>query len=162
MRTIGFRAEKDRIRWAVVSDGRPPVVEEHGVIAAPATYDGDDKRLAYLRERVREAVGRHQVGAAGIKYPEVYGRGSGNTSSMDARLRIEGVIVEAVASTNTPIFTGGFQSVGRQMKSKKPKDYIAPQSDDVRGVVFKMKDEKHRDAVLVAVAALEAHRGSAG
>ena len=162
IKTIGFRAEKDAINWAVVSDsdGDNPVIEEHGVIKAPGTYKGDAEVLTYFRSKVREALTRYEPVAAGIRYPETFGKAPRFLASAYSRCRVEGVIAEVVGSENVRLIAGGLQKIGKEMKSDSAKAYIDPKADEVRGIKFAKKDAKYRESVLAAVAALEGTRAS--
>lgn len=158
MKAIGFRAEKDSIHWAVVSsDGEEKIVYDQGKIGAPKTYSADEC-LAHFRKGVRERIERYGVSAAGIKFPETGQKAPRYLASVYSRCRIEGVILEAIHSTGTPLAGGLYRTIGKEMQSQSPKQYIET-SDGVRGFKFQKKDDKHREAVMAAVAALEVASG---
>jgi hypothetical protein len=161
MKSIGFRAEKDSINWAVVSvEGEDAVIEEHGEIRAPKAYSTDSEILGYFRAKVRETIGRYSPVAAGIRYPETGGKAPRYLASAYARCRVEGVIAEVVGAEGIRLVCGALNTLGAELGSSSAKAYLDPQAESVRGVEFKMKSPTHREAVLVAVAALEASRGN--
>lgn len=156
---LGFRADKDAIYWAAVTLGDSPVLESHGTIKAPGTYTSDAQVFSYFRQKVKEKITQYDAKAAGVKYSES-GRRASHIASGDSRCRVEGVIVEAIHSQGLEALTGGHRKAGAGMKAKSSKKYVQPDTKEVRGVKFAKQDVKHKEAVTVAVAALEEFLGS--
>lgn len=149
MRAIGFRAEPDAINWAVVEgDPDSPQLLFHGKIASPAAFKDESKRLSHLRGQVLDKIATYTPDRAAVRYPESFRK-----SNCDPRIRVEGVILEACAASSIRVVSGAMRSISSRMGSKKAKGYLT--SDDVRGLEFPKKNPNYREAILVAVSALE-------
>ena len=121
MKAIGFRAEKDAINWAVVEGKKEsPVLVADGRIAAPQIGDEADS-LSYFRQRVLAIIQLHRPAIAMVRYPETFGRRNRAIASMDSRLRVEGVILESVRSTATPVISGALKTISSRIGSDEPK-----------------------------------------
>lgn len=152
MRAIGFRVEAAGINWAVVSgDPKRPEPVEHDLIRAPKTGT-EATNLSYFRERVLALVKRLQPTVAMIRYPEPSRQKASSATSADARLRIEGVVLEALSSANVTVYTGALSPIASMIGSKKPREYLS--RDDIRGVQYPLKAIECRESFLAAVAAL--------
>lgn len=152
MRAIGFRAEASKIHWAVVEGTRKhPVLVEHGKIAAAASLGDESRCLAHLRDRVLETIESYAPDAAAVRYPEVVRKS--NSKSGDARIRVEGVILEACASQNIKAYGGMSSAMSTRFGTTTVKGYL--KSDDLRGLVWPKKDSNSREAIMAAASALE-------
>jgi Holliday junction resolvasome RuvABC endonuclease subunit len=152
MRAIGFRAEAATIHWAVVEGtSDEPVLVEHGNIAAAAALGDESRCLSHLRDRVLETIESFGPDVAAVRYPEVVRKS--NSVSGDARIRVEGVILEACASQNLKTFTGMSKSMSARLGTKTVKGYLT--SDNVRGLQWPMKKQNCRESIMVAISALE-------
>jgi hypothetical protein len=155
MRSIGFRAEKDTVHWAVVEGtvDLPKLVAE-GKFSAPKT-DSEPEALHWYRNKVRQMIEQHQAHVAAVRYGETFlqrGAKGKSLGSMFARARIEGVILEAACSSNLKVFTGQLAQISSRLDSPRAKAYL--ESGDLRGLDLAGKPANRREAILVAVAAL--------
>jgi hypothetical protein len=149
MKAIGFRAESDSINWAIVEgDVESPVLIAHGKIPAPAVFKEESKRLAHLRGQVLQKIAESNADRAAVRYPESFRK-----SNCDTRIRVEGVILEACASSSVRVVSGAMRSISSRIGSKAAKGYLS--SNEIRGLEFPKKDKNCREAILVAVSALE-------
>jgi Holliday junction resolvasome RuvABC endonuclease subunit len=149
MRSIGFRAEPDAINWAIVEgDKDAPELVDHGKIIAPKSFKDEATRLSHLRGQVMDRIAALKPDCVAVRYPESFRK-----SNCDARIRVEGVILEACAASNVPVSSGAMRSISSRMGSKAAKAYL--KADDVRGLEFPKKNPNCREAILVAVSALE-------
>jgi len=155
MKSVGFRAECEGINWAIVQGSTAqPVLIAYDYIPAPKV-NAEPARLAYFRERVLAVVRLHEPASAFVRFPEAYGRGNKNITSNDARLRVEGVILEALNASGVRVLTGALRPIAARLGSDEPKAYLS--RDDLRGLAFPRKAPNSREAILAAVAALECH-----
>lgn len=153
-KAIGFRAEPRTVHWVIVSmtEGGEPGLEEHNAITAPKDF-AEGAALTWFRSRVTNLLEQHTVDAAGFKYAEPMAKGGASDSSR-ARARLEGVLLQLMDERALPVFTGAYRSLSGQLGSKSAKAYLA--SDDVRGLDWRGIPQYRKEAVLVALAALEA------
>lgn len=152
MKTIGFRIESSGINWTVMTGtAKDPELVEHDYIAAPK-IGTEASNLSYFRQRVLAVVQRLGPTVAMIRYPETFRPKSGSATGANARLRIEGVVLEAMASVNVTVYTGALSPIAAMIGSKKPKEYL--ERDNLRGVPYPRKDIPCRESFLAAVAAL--------
>lgn len=156
MRAVGFRAEKDRVHWAIV-EGTPqsPVLVAHDKFSAPNTYDEADK-LVWYRQRILSLVEQHELDRAAVRACETALKSKPKPNvlaSMLTRTRIEGVIVEAAASQGLPVLNGVLNTMSAKLKTKRAKGYL--ESQELRGIDLSSIPKLRQEAVLVAVAALE-------
>lgn len=148
MKVLGYRAEKDTITWALVDDSTTPhLLVDHGVMKAPGTYS-ESEALALFRERVIALVRQFSPDSCAIKYPEPSAR-LRSPSSTFKRLRIEGIILEAVQFANVSMETGSDVAVSARLgASKSAANYR--KKDDIRGLKFPKKSDVLRDAIIAA------------
>jgi hypothetical protein len=153
MRAIGFRAEKDAILWAVVEPANASTLKlvAHGEENA-AKADGVSDSLAHFRERVRLLVDEWKPNVGIVRSPETFNRKSSNLSSLDSRLRIEGVVIEALASKGVRTRTAALKGISSMMKSDAAREYL--DGEQLRGIQWPKKDKNCREAILVAAAGL--------
>ena len=151
MRSIGFRAEKDAIHWAVVEPKKESLLKlsAYGEINAAAT-EKVPKMLANFREQVRLLIDKHEPDVAIVRMPETFGRRSGNAASLDTRLRVEGVIIEGLASKNVEVRPTALKGISSLMKSNTAKAYL--DGEQLRGIDWPNKKMNCREAILAAAA----------
>jgi hypothetical protein len=155
MRAIGFRVEPKAIHYAVVEGSvDEPIVVSTDKFSAPKTYS-EGAKLVWYRKRILSELEEHEVERVGIRFPEAGSKGAGTSSAM-WRLRIEGVTMEAVASMSLPICAaGGVQHIRAKLgSSHSPKDYMSGLVE-LRGIQLSDYRQNIREAILIAVAALE-------
>lgn len=153
MKAIGFRAEPRLVHWAVVAPSeKGPVLIGSGKFSAPKSYS-EAESLSWYRERIRSEIQKHAPKRAGLRYPETFGR-RGVTVSDQVRLRIEGVILEALNSMAVPILGGAMVLISSAIGSKSAKSYM--KQSEMRGLDWSKHPPNSREAILVAVAAMEA------
>lgn len=155
MRAIGFRAEKDRVHWVVV-DGTcdHPVKVADGQLRPPQTYTFD-KGLTWLRDSIRTLLEQHKPDVAAMRCSETYlpRRPKPNSlESMFERCRIEGVAIEAAASTGVSVNHGKLQQIASGMGTKSAKAYV--DATEVRGMDIDDLPAKRKEAALAAISAL--------
>jgi hypothetical protein len=153
MRAIGFRAESSgAVHWAVVEGTRSKAeLLFHGTIPTPAAFKEEAVRLHHLRGQIIDKITTHKPGRAGVRSPE-----SMRQSHDDGRSRVEGVILEACAASSVHVVSGPIVSIASRLGTKpgKIKGYLEP--DEFHGIIFPKKDKKSREAIAVAISALEA------
>jgi hypothetical protein len=155
-KAIGFRTEPRTVHWATVSvgegEGGEPVLEDHGAVTAPRDFS-EGAALTWFRGRIRNLLEEQAVHAAGFKYAEPVARGA-QADSARARARLEGVLLQLMDESALPVFAGAFRALSGQLKSKSAKAYIA--GNDMRGLDVSALSKLRKEALLVALAALEA------
>jgi hypothetical protein len=155
MAAIGFRAEKDAVNWAVVErDGEIYRVIEDGRFAAPKSYE-ESVGLAWYRERIQSLVHQHGATKAAIRYAETYLPRIRKSvlESLFKRARLEGVLIEALASKGVPVGTGAMQQIASRLGSKSAKHYVA--GGEFRGLDLSDKSDNLKEAIIVAASMLE-------
>ncbi len=151
MRSIGFRAEKDAIHWAVVEPKTDALLKliGSGVVNAAATED-TAQSLRHFREQIRLLIDKYKPGLALVRMPETFGRKSRNVASIDSRLRVEGVVIEAAASANVTVKPTLLQGIASLLKSKQAKAYL--DGENLRGIEWPNRNKNCREAILAAAA----------
>jgi len=152
IKAIGFRAEADCVNWAVVTrtDGHLVLIKSD-TVRFPNTYD-EAHRLEWFRKRLHMTLDDHQPAIGGVRYPEPSAPKS-NVTSTNERIRVEGIILEALASKGVKSMTGALKTISSEMGSKSAKSYLT--NDTLRGLDWKGKPKNTREAIMVAVAAME-------
>ena len=151
MKAIGFRVERKKLHWAVVSgSAEAPVLEDHGMDSAPTHYD-EAATLSWFRSRTLALIDRSTPDRAGIKYPENTAQGGGTNSARE-RSRAEGVVLQALNEKGVQAFTGVYKAVSGKMGTKSAKDYLG--GDDVRGLDWTGVPAYRKEAVLSAIAGM--------
>lgn len=157
MRSIGIRVEPGKVHWAVVeTQAGEPVVVASDKTAAPRTYS-DPQAFACYRDRIIGIIDAHGPTVGAVKAPEPVSRG-GNSAGAHKRLRIEGVVVEALRSKGIEATIGAFNTLASHLGSKSAKRYVG--TDELRGLDWSDKPKELREAILAAVAELDKHDGS--
>jgi len=150
-RSLGFRAEAKQIHWAVVDGTRDaPILQAHDKAAAPVQAS-EATALSWYRERARLIAETYTPDAVGIRSAEPIARGSGKEGAR-RRLRIEGVLLEAMDSCGLQVTTGALATISARLGTKRAKKYI--ESGNYRGLDLSAFSGPAREAVLVAVSAL--------
>jgi hypothetical protein len=149
---IGFRAESAEFNWGVVTrrDGKLTLIAAD-TQAIPKGYE-EAHGLVWCRKRLYQIIEQYAPVIGGIRYPEAIAKKKHVTGS-NARLRIEGVILEALASKGVTVITGTLKEIGSEMGSDSPKAYLG--RSEVRGMDWSGHTLYRREAIIVAVAALE-------
>lgn len=153
---VGFRAEKDRVRYAFVTGScEKPVLLEHDVIAAPKTYSPSEC-LGWYRTSIRDLLTRVPASIGALRLSETFLSRKPNAKALDsmfARARIEGVILEALASKDIPIKGEKMQQISSAFGSKSAKHYLG--EEELRGLDWSgVKNDRDREAIMVAASML--------
>lgn len=155
MTAIGFRAEKDRVHWAVVKGTiENPVVEAHDCIKAPTDYE-DGEALSYFHNNIIVVLEQYNPDSAAMRYGETFLPHKPKPSAvqgMYARGRVEGVVIEAAHSRGIAVKVGTLQSISSRLGTKSAKKYL--ENGDVRGLKLNTKNKNRKEAILTAVSAL--------
>jgi hypothetical protein len=152
MRALGFRAEPERVSWAVVEGHLDaPVLVAADDFEAPRHQTEEAQSLSWYRDRVRQLIEQYNPARAGVRFAEMIGRSKGD--SLRRRSRLEGVLLEAVNSKSIPVFGGALNTISKHLGTKKAKHYL--ETDEVRGLDWTKYNKNTREAILVAVSALE-------
>ena len=151
MRSLGFRAANDHVWWAVVEGGTDePILVASEKLRPPQVFD-QPETLAWYRERVEYLVAKYNAETGGVRYPENVAR---SANKMFPRIRVEGVLIEAMYSAGARRFAcGPLKTISAGIDSKAAKKYLT--TDDFRGLDWSRLPAEAREAVLVACAALE-------
>lgn len=149
---IGFRAEARAMNWAIVTrEGGSLILIKADTQDLPTTFD-EAKGLEWCRKRLHQIVDQHRPAVAGVRYPEPSAMKS-NVKSTNERIRMEGVILESLASKGISIVTGALTTIKSILGSESAKAYL--KRDDLRGLNWKGLPANRKEAIMVAVAALE-------
>lgn len=157
MPTIGFRAEKDKVHFAIVKGTRQsPILVDANKFSAPAAYSLGEA-LAWYRDRVHALVTQHHPVRGTVRLSETFLARKPTPTSLDsmfARARIEGVLLEALASKQVSVSCGKLQQIASGLGTKTAKHYL--DEDEVRGLDWSsIKNANTREAILAAVSILE-------
>lgn len=154
MIAIGFRVSPQAVYWAVARGTlESPILVSDGKFSAPKTYT-DAASLTWYRERVLATVAQYKATVSAIRFPESFSSRSGLASSTQVRLRIEGVILEALNAAACEIrVAGSTRHIESKLQADTPlKEYM--DQADIRGINWNGKAKELKEAILVAVAAL--------
>jgi hypothetical protein len=152
MIALGFRAEPRDLNWAVVErkDDQQIAVIADSTWSAPKTYD-EGKALSWFREKVMGLIDQQKPDRAAVRYPEPKGQ-RGKVIPKQLRLRLEGVVLQALEERGLSAATGALSSIGARLKSKTPKAYLERQ--EFRGLDLSARPKERQEAILVAISAL--------
>lgn len=150
-RVLGFRAEANKIHWAVVEGTRnSPILVAHDDAAAPVNLD-EAPALSWYCDRVKLIVETYKpVRMAAIRTAESVARGS-NRDGARRRLRIEGILLQTMDSCGLKVTIGALAMISGKLGGQAKK-YI--NSGELRGLDLSKIPPPAREAVLVAVASL--------
>jgi len=127
-----------------------PILVATDDASAPAQWE-EAKALSWYRDRLLHIIGQYHPANVAVRYQEIQGKA--NATAARKRARIEGVILEAANSRALPVMTGALDTISAKLKTKSAKNYL--QQDDLRGLDWSKLNDHRREAVLVAVSALE-------
>jgi hypothetical protein len=148
MITIGFRAAPRELTFAIFSTDEKKIVNVEVVKVPPAL--SHPAGLRHIRSTVLDLIREYKVERAGVKVTEPNAR----SINID-RVHIEGVILEAFASSNLKSFyIGQIASISKRLgiDRKNFKPMIAGELDpDVEN--WEQMSEKKREAILCAMGA---------
>jgi len=152
---IGFRAGPGEVYYSICErsdDISVSISLDREVIVVPSALEGPDL-LRFMRINLADVISAHEPGAGFVKQADYYPKATKNT----ARIHLEGVIQEAVASSNILHFDSGQKHRLRallgisenELKALKKGDqiYMGLPNWDVGS------DDAPRESVLSAVAA---------
>jgi len=104
----------------------------------------------WYRERVLQLIDQFSPEASAVRYAESFNPyKEGNSGRL--RCRIEGVVLEALASKAIPVVTGSLATISAKLGSGAKK-YL--DRKDYRGLDWSKLKKNRREAVLAAVANL--------
>lgn len=165
VRAIGFRAEPSCAHWAVV-DGPAdrPVLHAIDTLTPPQTFSWGQTLSWYVKE-IGTLCRQHKPVVAWIRSAEPISQTA--RSLVEKRSQIEGVIAAITETCGVKPSIGALASITAQVgpwrdakkkagkKDRKPsaKDYLP--LDDFREIDWSDYDANEREAILVAVAALQ-------
>jgi len=155
-RIMGIRAEASCFHWAIVEGSQEvPVLVESDCTSSPID-SSEPESLAFLRERFLLLLTQFDPVAVAVRYSERT-PGSGNKDGVKRRLRLEGVIVEAVQGMRRQIETGPLKTIASNLESKSAKKYL--EEKEFRGVDWSKLKTPRREAILAAVSLLKKTEG---
>lgn len=148
---LGVRVEPSRIHWAVVEGSRQlPTLLAADDATAPVQWE-EAKALSWYRDRVLHIIGQYHPDTVAVRYEEPKARSAGNATKR--RARIEGVVLEAADSKALRIMTGALVTISSNLNTKSAKNYL--KQEDFRGLDWSKQNDYRREAIMVAVSALE-------
>ena len=152
-KAIGFRVEPAAVHWAIVTlePGEEPVLEQAETVKAPKDSD-EGAALTWFRGRVANLLEQHKPGSAAIKYAEQVAPGRRGDGARK-RARLEGVLLQLCDESRVALFTGAYKAVSGRLQTNSAKKYL--KQDNVRGIAWAGHPPVRREAILVALAALE-------
>ncbi len=155
MPAIGIRVETNQVNY-VILDGTPdkPKIVVKDKLKEPK-FNGMAQVLVWYREQIIQLCDTNKINTGWIRTAESQARAMGAASKSGAskRCHIEGVIIEAIASTGAIAEAGSITSLNKALKSKSAKKYI--EGEDFRGIPSWDKFDKYiREAAIAGVAAL--------
>lgn len=152
-KAIGFRVEPAAVHWATVTlePGKEPILEQAETIKAPKDSE-EAAVLTWFRGRVFNLLEQHKPGSAAIKYAEQVAPGRRGDAGRK-RARIEGVLLQLCDESRIMPFTGAYKAVSGRLQTTSAKKYL--KQDNVRGIDWTGHPPLRREAILVALAAVE-------
>lgn len=152
MISIGFRASPDAVHYAVLAQEEDAVVVRNvSLIVVPAALHVPEQ-LRFIRTTLLDVIADYRADRAGIRTAEPIARGLGA-----ARLNIEGVIQELLASGETSTyFAGPIAKIAGLLKLKPSlvKNYMKGSETYPGSGQWAEYSVEGREAVLAARAAL--------
>lgn len=155
VKAIGFRVEPQTVNYAVVEGTKQePILIVYDKMSPPNSYDEESDKLVWYRDRLITIIEEHQPQFGAIRLPEPSSFGKIKKDSLLKRARIEGVILEGLGRKKIKCIVGALTTISSEIKSKSAKKYLS--NDDFRNLDWSnIKDQKQREAILVAVTQLE-------
>lgn len=152
MRTIGIRVEPKKVTFVIYDDDSGEILNIEG-IKVPKALDTPEA-LKYIRSNLLDVIVEYGIHRAGIRVTEPNAR-SPNIS----RIQIEGVIQEALASSNVEAyFRGQISNISSRLGIERRdfKQYIDGQLtlDNIEG--WEQLTPVEREAVCTALGACHA------
>lgn len=149
---LGLRVDPKETAWALVSGtAAEPILEAHDKLVPPKVLSAEPERLLWYWDQAALLIKDLRPKVLAIRYAEDFGvRGKREPDRI--RARIEGVMMTAATQLGVKVFTGALKSIASAMGSKASKKYL--DEGDLRGLDWSELDDKRREAVLVATAAL--------
>lgn len=153
MRAVGFRAATNELFWAVVEGTiDEPVLIDSGRIKRPRTMPTDGDALAWFVGEIGRLVREYQPQRSAVRTPEPVGRAA---HKMFPRVRLEGAVIATLVGHQVPCFSAALGTITAELgATTSAKRYI--DGGHVRGVDISEMLVPQREAVVVAVAALDA------
>lgn len=149
---LGVRVDPKETAWALVAGtAAEPILEAHDKLVPPKVLSTEPERLLWYWDRVALLIKDRRPKVLAVRYAEDFGvRGKREPDRI--RARIEGVVMASAAQLGVKVFTGALKDIASAMGTKASKKYL--EQDDLRGLDWSEFDDKRREAVLVATAAL--------
>ena len=115
-RALGFRAEADRVNWAVVEGSRnAPILVARDTAAAPVNLE-EGPALSWYSSRVKLLVEAYKPAVATIRTAESVARGS-NKDGARRRSRIEGVLLQTIDACGLKVTIGALAMISGRFGS---------------------------------------------
>jgi hypothetical protein len=149
---LGVRVDPKETAWALVSGtAAEPILEAHDKLVPPKVLSAEPERLLWYWDQIALLIKDRRPKLLAVRYAEDFGvRGKREPDRI--RARIEGVVMASAAQLGVKVFTGALKDIASAMGTKASKKYL--EQDDLRGLDWSEFDDKRREAVLVATAAL--------
>jgi hypothetical protein len=128
-----------------------PVLHASGSENAPDAY-GEAETLAWIRERLLYVIDTFRPMAAAVRYAERNARGA-NKDSAKARCRVEGVVLEAIATRNLRSVTGTLSTFEKHQGAHSAKADLT--SDYLRGLNWSNYRDRNEGAMFEFAAPLD-------
>lgn len=147
-----MRVDPKETAWALVSGtAAEPILEAHDKLVPPKVLSTEPERLLWYWDQLALLIKDRRPKVLAVRYAEDFGvRGKREPDRI--RARIEGVVMASAAQLGVKVFTGALKDIASAMGTKASKKYL--EQDDLRGLDWSEFDDKRREAVLVATAAL--------
>ncbi len=153
MRSIGFRAEKEQVAFAVVDCDGNGNCELHADGKLSVAGDETSKALALFRNEVMNVISKYKPVAIGMRTSD-NPKQTRFFQAMLSRARVEGVILEAAGFRSIKVHYGASSTIKAGMGTKKRLSTYTS-ADSIRGIDLSgKKNVIVREAVLAALAAL--------
>ena len=149
---FGLRVDPKETAWAhVTGTAEEPILEDHDKLVPPKVLSNESERLVWYSDQIALLIKDRRPKIIAVRYAEDFGV-RGKREPDRVRARIEGVIMESAMRLGITVFTGALKEIASAMGTKASKKYL--EQDDLRGLDWSTLDDKRREAVLVATAAL--------
>jgi hypothetical protein len=151
MRAIGIRAAATEVFYSVLEGSTDnPVILHFQKISFPKAFK-PSQAFVWLREQFINICNEYDVKAVFVRTAEPIGKQSVKTVA--DRARVEGVLIEAAASTGAMVETGPLKTISSLIGAKSAKSYL--EDDEFRGIPnWESLNDKFREASIAGVAAL--------